>query len=154
MIFDIYRTWIHSAVANVGHGTGYGICREISEAMAREFPEMQVRKGIFKSVTWGHREHWWCRIHRDIDESTTDSHRAANGRIVDPTALQYPDGMLFPMSPVQYCDLTDVSRDEAIDRGLIPTGTCPNCSEMIYRRRDGTCSDACAESYARYLNGD
>lgn len=130
-----YRDWV---MANV-KGTGYGKCQEIVLAMAIHFPELRARKGVFMSLVWGDRPHWWC-----ADEGN---------RIVDPTSKQHPDGQMFPGSNEQYIDLTDMPEDEAIDRGVIPTGKCPNCGDMIYKRRDGICSDDCSREYAAYLNG-
>ena len=135
-----YREWIRANVD--GRTNGYGKCREICEAMAVEFSQLEVRKGIFHSIAWGPRTHWWLR------------ERGGPSMLVDPTARQHPDGVHFPTGE-RYRDLTDVTEEAAIAEGTIPVGKCPNCGGLIYApdEHGGVCSTRCGEEYAAYLNG-
>jgi hypothetical protein len=113
-----YLNWIGDNVK----GDGYGQCREVTERMAADFPELIRVRGHYYDIAWGEREHWWLMT--------------AEGDVVDPTARQFPtkgSGEYVPW---------DESRPE-------PTGICPNCGEYVY---DGNtcCSDACSSAYCAY----
>lgn len=54
-----------------------GKCREMSEALAAENPNLTVVRGWYWDAFWGQQPHWWCK---DQD-----------GNIVDPTKKQFPD---------------------------------------------------------------
>ena len=132
-----YTDWI---VDNVDPRTlGYGKCQELCEDMADAFPELSIRKGMFESIAWGPRTHWWLR-----DE---------DGEIIDPAGRQHPDGAWFPVNQDAYFDTTDMTEDEAIATGRVPTGKCMNCGETTYGKDGSMCGDKCAKSYVAYLNG-
>ena len=134
-----YMIWIEALMLAPGFNKGYGACEETCVAMADEFPELEIRKGTFDSVAWGLRTHWWCRI---------------GDRIVDPTAQQHPDGEFFPATGDAYEDLTDVTEEDAIAQGLVPSGKCVNCGDPIWGgRADGVCSDECGRDYVAYVEG-
>lgn len=132
-----YTDWIS---ANVDEHNGYGKCRQVVESMANEFPELEIRKGLFHSLAWGDREHWWLRERK-------------TGLVVDPTGRQHPDGALIlsaSAAAVRYTDLTDKTDDEL--REILPSGRCPNCGDDFYGDGvQGLCSEACASSYAAYI---
>jgi len=129
---DRYLAWIKENVK----GDGYGDCAEVVPAMAKTFPELQVRKGFFHCLSWGRRQHWWlCR---------------EDGLIVDPTGAQHPTGFLVcrDRHGVRYEDLTDLPEEELWRR--VPTGRCANCGGDAYNG-DTVCSDVCHNEYAAYL---
>ncbi len=134
-----YRQWIETNVDATG---GYGKCREICQAMASAFPELEVRKGVFHSMAWGERSHWWCRSREHPDH------------VVDPTAGQHPDGSLFSAMDSRYDDLTDMTHEQAIAADKVPVGKCSECGDPIWASSgySGVCSQECGDSYARYLN--
>lgn len=129
-----YADWIAANVIDHGAGAGYGKCEQTAIAMVAAFPELEVRKGFFRDALWGDRAHWWCR-------------RRSDGRIIDPTALQHPSGILFPENASAYEDLTDATEEEMARR--CPTGRCPSCGEPVYRGAE-FCDDACFRSYVIY----
>ena len=54
-----------------------GKCREMSEALVKENPELRLVRGHYFCPLWCSNEpHWWC-----VDK---------DGKIHDPTALQFP----------------------------------------------------------------
>ena len=117
--------------------SGYGNCEYVSKALTVNFPELEARKGVFLSVAWGPRPHWWTR-HRDT------------GEIVDPTAKQHPDGVWFPKSAERYTDLTDMTQREAQEAGHVPVGKCIECGESCYLPdcySGSFCTEACAKSF-------
>lgn len=133
-----YLEWVKAQ--NLGNG-GYGKCAEITHAMVIAFPELEPRKGIFHSMFWGDRTHWWCRH--------SETHQ-----IIDPTALQHPDGQILG-NPSRYTDLTEISEQEAMENELIPIGKCPNCGEYIWygSKYVSFCSEQCSKEYDAYLRG-
>ena len=134
-----YQVWINDRLAQDEFNRGYGKCVAVTADMVKAFPDLDRRKGLFRSVAWGDREHWWCRHGKQI---------------VDPTALQHPDGELFPMTAAscgKYYDLTDVSHEEAIERGIIASGKCLDCGNAIYGVETDFCSQACKTAYLRYM---
>jgi len=132
-----YAAFVNERMVTKEFNRGYGKCRETCEAMIAEFPDLEIRKGIFQSAAWGPRQHWWCR-HGD--------------QIVDPTAAQHPDGEVFPFTSAKYVDLTDVSEEDAIDQGIVPSGRCPDCGDYVYRG-ESFCSEECARRYEAYILG-
>lgn len=123
-----YRAWILKHLKDNDLHDGYGKCKEICNTMAKTFPELEIRKGNFESIAWGIRQHYWCRV---------------NGQIIDPTGHQHPDGLFFPSSDEKYDDFTDMTEQEAIDAGKVPTGKCINCGKMIYYKSSCVCSPEC-----------
>lgn len=114
-----YWEWIKANVED----DGYGQCREVTERMADAFPELTRVRGHYYCFAWGERQHWWL----------TDP----DGRIVDPTAAQ------FPSKGAGHYEPWDESQPE-------PTGICPNCGEYVYDA--GTCcSDSCSRAYLAYI---
>lgn len=53
-----------------------GKCREMSESLVAVDPTLRLVRGHYYCPQWGEQPHWWC-----VD---------TNGKIVDPTALQFP----------------------------------------------------------------
>lgn len=130
-----YAKWIKENLK----GDGYGQCEEVSKALAKAFPELSLRKGIFHSVSWGERQHWWCRT--------------PEGNIVDPTGHQFPDGCVFPTVDTQWEDLTDLSEEDLLKR--VPVGVCANCGGPRYAADGGTvCSSTCHDAYVAYIMGE
>ena len=128
-----YSAWIREAI---GDGNGYGKCKGLCEKMAQVFPELEVRKGLFHSLAWGDRQHFWLRDR--------------NGTIVDPAGKQHPDGSWFPENDAQYSDMTNMEDEEIMQ--VVPTGKCMDCGEPTYGGKS-MCSEACERSYMAYLNG-
>ena len=122
-----YPEWI---AANVPQDTGgYGKCREHAAAMARAFPGLRKAAGFYHCPSWGRREHWWC-----VEEDT--------GRVVDPTAGQFPS-----RGAGEYEEL---DLDDPADRARVPTGVCMDCGEPVYRM-ETFCSNLCEERTMAYL---
>jgi hypothetical protein len=67
-----YQHWIAENVV----GDGRGKCAEVTQAMAKAFPELTRVRGHYQFL--GIRPHWWL----------TDP----QGTVVDPTAAQFPAG--------------------------------------------------------------
>jgi hypothetical protein len=115
-----YAMWV---AANVT-GDGLGRCAEITQQMAKAFPELRRERGHYLCHTWGEREHWWLLDPED--------------HIVDPTAAQFPSrgtGMYIPWEEGQ---------EE-------PTGRCLNCGEYCYGQRT-FCSSACENAAVSEFN--
>ena len=127
-----YYAWLSR---NVGEDNGYGRCYAICQSMKKEFPELELRKGQFLSDHWGKRGHWWLRT--------------SEGRIIDPTARQHPDGVNFPQDVSKYEDLTDKTDKELME--ILPTGSCHQCGSPVYKQED-FCSDKCRDATLAYLN--
>lgn len=53
-----------------------GKCKEMSEAACAADPTLTLVRGWYHDLLWGKQAHWWCV--------------KPNGKIVDPTALQFP----------------------------------------------------------------
>lgn len=53
-----------------------GKCKEMSEALVKENPELRLVRGYYFDALWGKQGHWWCE---DKD-----------GNIIDPTKDQFP----------------------------------------------------------------
>jgi len=92
-----YQHWIDQNVDVAGR------CKEITEAMVKEFPELRRVRGHYYCWIWGEREHWWL--------VTSD------GEVIDPTAAQFPS-----KGEGRYVEFD----------GQEPTGMCPNCGEYCY----------------------
>lgn len=114
-----YEVWIKENV----EGDGYGKCAEITEAMAKAFPELTRVRGHYYCPSWGERTHWWL--------TTPD------GKIVDPTKDQHPSHGLGRYEPW-------------VEGSPEPTGKCPNCGGYCYNG-ESTCSKKCYEEYRAYL---
>jgi len=119
--------WIADYLRSVD-GEVVGRCHAACKAMMLDFPGLALIRGhvrftggdpLEENRVW---PHWWLAD--------------AAGRIVDPTASQFP-GIL-----------TYEPWDES---GPTPTGKCPNCGGYCYHGRH-VCSDKCSEEYLAYLN--
>ncbi len=119
MTAEIYAKW---AADNVPDPVGR--CAEATAAMAAAFPELTRVRGHVYNLAWGRREHWWLT--------------APDGTIVDPTAAQFPGGVIHPYEPW----------DEGSPE---PTGRCPNCGGYCYESRYCCCDD-CDAAYVAYCN--
>jgi hypothetical protein len=117
-----YQEWIQ---ANV-EGDGFGDCREVTERMAAQFPELRRVRGFYEDWLWGDREHWWLV--------------APDGSIVDPTAEQFPT-----KGRASYREWKEGAKE--------PVGMCPNCGGYIFEDHGGVCSDLCGKQYAAYIMG-
>lgn len=105
---------------------GRGKCRQVSEAMQKAFPELQLVAGFYECPVWGDQEHWWLMT--------------PENEVVDPTVLQFPSGG-FGVYRV-------------LDPDERPVGKCMNCGGYVYRGSpsDYCCSDKCeAELMKDYL---
>lgn len=100
----------------------YGKCAEATLAMEERFPELTRTRGYYLDLFWGPREHWWL-----VDQQ---------GRIVDPTCLQFPTRGTGEYQPW----------DEAQPE---PTGRCPNCGDLCYNNQT-CCSENCHIEYAAF----
>lgn len=138
-----YMAWIARRMDLESHGYGYGKCKEISQAMAEAFPELEVRKGFYHCASWGRRTHFWCRFLHGI-EGEEDP-----WQIVDPTGKQHPSGSHFPNQAFRYEDLTDCSEGELLDR--VPSSVCMNCGAPVYRT-DQFCSPGCEDAVVAEFN--
>jgi hypothetical protein len=117
---QLYRDWISKNVTET-----YGYCAEVTEQMAKSFPELRRVRGHYYCTVWGERGHWWL-----VDEE---------GNVVDPTADQFPskgNGVY-------------VEWDDSLPE---PSGMCPNCGDYCY---DGNyfCSKHCESSYTAFVMG-
>lgn len=123
-LFPVYGEWI---AANV-QDTGYGQCAAVTLMMVAKFPELMRVRGHYLDVVWGPREHWWC--------VTSD------GKIVDPTAAQFPTAGTGHYEP-----WTDGDEE--------PIGKCLECGEYCWESQRGTDNFCCQKhemAYMRYLN--
>lgn len=112
-----YKEWISANVV-----VAYGMCKEVTAAMAKDFPELRRVRGHYCCPFWGERQHWWLVT--------------GAGEIVDPTAEQFPSKGMG-----EY-----VEWDESAPQ---PTGKCPNCGGYAYDYRT-CCSDECHDEYSAY----
>ena len=115
-----YLTWIAENVTKT-----YGKCAEVTAQMQSTFSELRRVRGHYYCLIWGEREHWWL-----VDP---------DGRIVDPTAQQFPSSGTG--SYVEW----DESQPE-------PTGRCPNCGGLCYDG-DQVCSENCHVEYMAFCAG-
>ena len=70
-----------------------GKCKEYAEELVRKDPTLQLVRGHYICPIWGAQAHWWCV---DLD-----------GKIVDPTARQFPSkglGEYIPFDGRIYCE--------------------------------------------------
>jgi hypothetical protein len=121
-----YQRWTSEHFKEINTTNGYGRCKEVSEEMAKAFPELIVVRGYVQTL-FGKRGHWWLKTEE--------------GEIVDPTAKQFPG--IF-------------SYEEWKDGMEIRLGRCFNCGEEIWGQpedRSYFCNDECAKSAAKYLEG-
>lgn len=130
MIHLAYGAWIAANYSN--YLAAYGECKTAVERMVAEFPELRKARGFFYSVAWGQREHWWCVT--------------AEGRIIDPTRCQFPDG--FALDGAAYHEL--VGTDEEI-ADQVPTGVCADCGSPVYGGAS-FCNENCESATIAYLN--
>lgn len=99
-------------------------CKEATEAMNQQFPELiKVRGHVVPALHSQQRPHWWL-----IDPKTQE--------VIDPTESQF-------LIILKY-----IPHDETQPE---PTGKCPNCGGYCYNY-SSVCSDKCGEEYKRYLN--
>lgn len=53
-----------------------GKCKEMSEALIADNPDLRLVRGHYCDAIWGYQPHWWCE---DKD-----------GNVIDPTKDQFP----------------------------------------------------------------
>ena len=102
----------------------FGLCREITTAMAEAFPELTRVRGHYFEPLWGERAHWWL----------TDS----DGKIVDPTAAQFPS---------KGCSIYTPWTESVTE----PTSICPNCGSYVYDFYY-CCSKECTQAFIASLD--
>jgi tetratricopeptide (TPR) repeat protein len=98
-------------------------CRDVTEKMVAEFPELTRKRGIIHLLNTEENEtrpHWWC-----VDP---------DGEIIDPTASQYP----FVLEYEEW----DENHGE-------PTGKCLCCGNFV-SDFNTFCNDACETEYRIY----
>lgn len=119
-----YRDWITSHVKS--SEDAYGKCEIVTLEMQQAFPELKRVKGHYYCSAWGERTHWWL--------VTPD------GRIVDPTASQFPSN-----GSGQYVELDP--------NDPVPIGKCLNCGELVYEPapREDICSYFCYGEFIESL---
>jgi hypothetical protein len=118
---DAYDAWIEAHVPDFS--AAYGKCASVTEHMAAAFPELRRVRGHYYDFGWGERAHWWLVT--------------ADGRIVDPTAKQFPS--------------RGQGHYEEWREGMpLQTGICMDCGDPVY---DGAtfCSPECEAATCRYL---
>lgn len=116
-----YEAWI----ADHYPDGGYGKCKEATREMVATFQELVIVRGNYYDLAWGERKHWWCRT--------------ADGKIVDPTAGQFPT-----KGRGTYVEW-DGTKPE-------PTGICMECGVDCF---DGNyfCSSECEVRGMAYYQG-
>lgn len=120
-----YTKWIKSNYPTSKES--YGMCHVACKKMKKEFPELKMVRGWYYEPIWDEdREHWWLK--------------ATNGRIVDPTAQQFPT-----KGTSYYKEFI-----EGFDKE--PTGKCMNCGEYCYDGRTHSCSKKCDLALKNYYN--
>ena len=122
-----YAEWIEGYRARVK--VLLGACAKATQEMVEAFPELERVPGHIYVMGWGRRAHWWCED--------------PNGNVVDPTASQFPGGVLHY---------------ESFEPGHeVRTGRCMNCGEDLYEvvhdlsqepRRRTFCDDRCSDEMA------
>lgn len=115
-----YDLWI---AENYPGNSGYGKCSEAMERMCAAFPELTRVRGHYYDVAWGEREHWWLKD--------------PNGKIVDPTAGQFPT-----QGRGVYVELAANAPE--------PTGKCMDCGEYVYDGRN-FCGEHCEAAWRAAL---
>jgi len=114
-----YQRWIEENVTE-----SYGMCKEVTLSMSKEFPELIRIRGHYYDYLWGERQHWWL-------ETTL-------GVRIDPTKDQFPS-----KGTAEYVPWVEGSQE--------PTGKCPNCGDLIYD--GGYTHEECHEEFARVCMG-
>lgn len=117
-----YDVWINNYIKE--NKILAGFCFSASKQMVETFPELKQIKGYVVTEFSGSSAHWWCED--------------ANGKIYDPTALQFEDIISYE----QY-------NEEK--HGPLPTGKCYDCGDYIYDEKD-FCDENCESSTREYLN--
>ena len=102
-----------------------GKCKEFSEALILERPELTLVRGHYFEPTWGRDEaHWWC-----VDPE---------GTIVDPTAKQFPSGgvkeLYTEFDGVIFCEQCE---EQTTEDTMVLAGRYPCCSEACALRLVG-----------------
>lgn len=103
-----------------------GKCKEMSEALVAENPELRLVRGHYFCPLWGTEEpHWWC-----VDK---------DGKIHDPTKLQFPSaghGMYEEFNGMCTCSNcgNEVPEAEAVIGG---NGNHAFCNHTCYGRYIG-----------------
>lgn len=130
-----YDAWIKANYPTME--SALGKCHQGVKAMKEQFPELEVTNGFVHFVTHQKRAHWWLKD--------------AQGNIVDPTAIQYPEYMGEPIT--EYEEI-----DDSHDARKYPSVKCPNCGEYYYQKPETAncspcCTSSCYQEYVDYLNG-
>lgn len=140
---EAYVAWMNTDPRlSAERNHGYGKCKDVCEDMQRAFPELELRYGIFHSAFWGDRQHFWLRM--------------PDGRILDPTGPQHPDGTRLPgKGDTRYDDCTDLTKEQLVKAKKVPIGKCIECGNEFF---DGEgvcgntfCSHGCEQSYRMAL---
>lgn len=119
-----YETWIREHVPDLAAACMR--CGEVSREMRAAFPELRLVRGHYICLILREElPHWWLVTH--------------DGRVVDPTAIQFPSNGNGEYIP----------RDESQPE---PTGRCYNCGNLCF---DGSacCSTDCHVEYRAFCMG-
>ncbi len=96
-----------------------GKCKEMSEALCKENPELTLVRGHYYCPIWDSDEpHWWCT--------------KPDGTIVDPTKLQFPSkghGIYTPFNG--YCECANCGK-EILEEEATTDGRFAFCSLTCY----------------------
>lgn len=131
-----YKDWIFNNYPTPQ--SAINMCKEASEAMSQEFPELVVTNGLIQvGDEEKKRTHWWLKT--------------KDGKVIDPTAHQYK---IFGMAVLEYQEINDDH-----DLRKFSQGRCHNCGEPYFIGKDNwhdstVCSSKCFKEYSDYLNND
>lgn len=118
--FEAYRCWIEEFVRKERL---LGNCKNACEQMKAAFPELRIARGHAHDAAWGKRGHFWCVT--------------PGGRIVDPTAAQFPALLRY---------------EEWKPGDEVLVGKCMNCGKQLWAAvahldrpvpRKSICNDDC-----------
>ena len=98
-----------------------GKCKEMSEALCKENPDLTLVRGHYYCPIWNSNEpHWWC-----IDKE---------GKIIDPTKLQFPSGGSGIYTPFNgYCECAECGK-KILESEATTDGRFAFCSSGCYGR--------------------
>lgn len=97
-----------------------GKCKEYSEKLCNENPELILVRGYYHCPVWGEQPHWWCK--------------KSDGTIVDPTVLQFPSqgaGVYQEFDGYFDCETCGKKIKE---EDVIEAGSYAVCSNTCYMR--------------------
>jgi len=126
-----YQTWIKKNYPD--RVSAYGQCKEATEKMVSEFPELKRKSGQIFVLGYDYDVlHWWCED--------------PEGNIVDPTIIQYSGGGYAVTGYEEYPEDHVARHNER--------AKCMECGQYFYRvdevkKFSPCCSDFCLTAFAR-----